>query len=172
MVELVRVDVKRDAGARVPSCRDARTGSMPARIRWLANVWRRSWKPSFGTPSRFRPAESAALSSPRFATLFRLSGVPFALVNRYTSAREVSVRGLGPAPAPGPVATRCRRRGGGAAVSDPDSPSRYATPHHPGPRPHPLAIVMTMGPGRGGLCRVVHRACEDEAAFDEEVVRD
>jgi hypothetical protein len=43
--------------------------------------WRKSWNPSFGTSSRFRPAARAALSRPRFATLFRLSGFPLDVVN-------------------------------------------------------------------------------------------
>jgi hypothetical protein len=32
---------------------------MPALIRWLAKVWRRSWNPSFGTSCPFRSAAAA-----------------------------------------------------------------------------------------------------------------
>jgi len=79
MLELMRVDVERDARAcmtelarranGVDTCSDQVTRKRVPEI----------VEPELGQSSLLRPAASAALSRPRFATLFRLSGVPVAV---------------------------------------------------------------------------------------------
>jgi hypothetical protein len=77
IVEEVRVDVKgdRDAGV-AEDAADLATSRPRSTIRWLAKVWRRSWKRSTGRPSPLSPPSSAALFSTSLATFRSPRGVP------------------------------------------------------------------------------------------------